>query len=384
MALKIKWIFCFTITIVFCIPIFIQAQTFNFSHNELTRQYFYYEPEGLQANAPLVFVLHGYSGNITSIKDYTQMNKVADENKFAVCYPSGTKDEWGNRFWQVGYEFHESEAVDDVSFISELALYLQNEHNLSKQNTFVTGMSNGGDMSFLLSCQANHFFKAFAPVCGTIMNNRFEYCTAPVSIFAINGDNDNTTWYNGDLDNIGEWGAYLGIPEIINRFVEVNECTDNTTEALPNTNTNDGSSVEFHRYYNGINTNEVWLYKVLNGGHDWPGGSGNRDINASEEVWKFFEKYLTKESTSVLNDSFHHELNIYPNPSNGKIINISTQLKTAGDLCIIDATGKVVYSVKNQMFNNSSVLMPNKLTSGVYIISFGNDRLLTSQKLIVY
>jgi polyhydroxybutyrate depolymerase len=34
------------------------------------------------------------------------------------------------------------------------------------------------------------------------------------------------------------------------------------------------------------------FYKVVNGGHDWPGAWGNKDINTSEEIWHFFEKYL--------------------------------------------------------------------------------------------
>ena len=39
------------------------------------------------------------------------------------------------------------------------------------------------------------------------------------------------------------------------------------------------------------NNNEVWLYKVINGGHDWPGVWGNMDINASELVWNFFNDF---------------------------------------------------------------------------------------------
>ena len=40
-----------------------------------------------------------------------------------------------------------------------------------------------------------------------------------------------------------------------------------------------------------INNNEVWLYKIIDGGHDWPGAYGNMDINASEVVWEFFNDF---------------------------------------------------------------------------------------------
>tara|TARA_S200000501_G_scaffold312956_1_gene304159 strand:+ start:182 stop:304 length:123 start_codon:yes stop_codon:yes gene_type:complete len=36
------------------------------------------------------------------------------------------------------------------------------------------------------------------------------------------------------------------------------------------------------KHINGIKNNKVWLYKVVNGGHDWPGVWGNMDINAGE------------------------------------------------------------------------------------------------------
>ena len=53
------------------------------------------------------------------------MNDIADEYGFAVCYPRGTVDDSGNRFWNVGYDFHPNETVDDVDFLKELAIYLQ-------------------------------------------------------------------------------------------------------------------------------------------------------------------------------------------------------------------------------------------------------------------
>ena len=40
-----------------------------------------------------------------------------------------------------------------------LAFYLQTENGYSSENIFVTGMSNGGDMSYMLACQADEIFK---------------------------------------------------------------------------------------------------------------------------------------------------------------------------------------------------------------------------------
>ena len=146
-------------------------QTFNFLHNGLNREYIYYAPVNIQPDAPLVFVAHGFTGSAQGIMNYCGMNTVADQNGFAVCYPQGTSDSWGDNFWNVGYDFHSGVTVDDVGFIVSLASYLQSTYQLSTVNTFFTGMSNGGELCYLLACEVPNVFRAFAPVAGTIFPN---------------------------------------------------------------------------------------------------------------------------------------------------------------------------------------------------------------------
>ena len=128
----------------------------TFDHQGDVRDYIFYEPENLPADAALVFVLHGYSSDATNIYDYSGMNSVAEEYGFAVCYPRGTLDNYGNRFWNVGYEFHPNETVDDVDFLVQLSSYLSANYNLSSENIFSTGMSNGGEMGYMLALSLIH------------------------------------------------------------------------------------------------------------------------------------------------------------------------------------------------------------------------------------
>ena len=138
--------------------IYAQPQSHTFTINNETRQYYLYTPDSLGQGVPLLFVLHGYSGSAVSIMNYSNMNQIADENGFVVCYPQGVIDDIGYAFWNVGYDFHPNETVDDVEFFSALAYYLQEEYGLSGYNTFSTGMSNGGEMSYMLACQACDVF----------------------------------------------------------------------------------------------------------------------------------------------------------------------------------------------------------------------------------
>ena len=98
-----------------------EPQTFFIGGQE--RQYYLYLPDGISDDAPLVFVLHGYSGDALGIMNYSGMNQVADDNGFAVCYPQGLSDDWDYNFWNVGYDWHEYETVDDVEFLTLPNLY---------------------------------------------------------------------------------------------------------------------------------------------------------------------------------------------------------------------------------------------------------------------
>tara|TARA_B100000945_G_scaffold313317_1_gene309231 strand:+ start:642 stop:2489 length:1848 start_codon:yes stop_codon:yes gene_type:complete len=276
-------------------------ETFIFNYDGLEREYLLHTPNNIANNAPLVFVLHGYTGSAQGIMDYSGMNEVADENGFAVCYPQGTTDQFNNTFFNVGYQFQNNPTVDDVGFIVSLAEYLQGAYQLSAINTFSTGMSNGGDMSYMLACEASSTFKAVAPVAGAIMEDIYESCNPenPVPIFETHGTEDDVTLYEGDPFNDDGWGVYLDIPSTIDFFVNQNNLTEMTFSELPDLNPNDGSTIESYIYNSPSSNNEVWLYKVIGGGHDWPGAWGNMDVNISEEIWRFFNEMSTSEQSFI-------------------------------------------------------------------------------------
>ena len=310
-VVKIDMHYLFIFFTLICLTGFSQLQTFN--HNGTIRNYIYYEPTTISPGAPLVVVMHGYSGSANGIKNYSGMNTIADINGFAVCYPQGTSDSWNNNFWNVGYDFHPNETVDDVDFIISLVDFLKNQHNLSSVNTFATGMSNGGEMSYMLACQAPQSFSAVASVAGTMFDSYGTSCgTNAVPVMEIHGTNDGINLWNGDYNNSTGWGIFYDIDSIIDFWSNNNQCNQINTENFPDINPNDGSTVIAEKHSSTTSDNEVWLYKVVNGGHDWPGAFGNMDINSSEHIWLFFSKFLSS-------TTFEHE-NIAPNASIKKIL----------------------------------------------------------------
>ncbi|MFT4986665.1 MAG: polyhydroxybutyrate depolymerase [Flavobacteriales bacterium] len=257
----------------------------------ISRDYIYYHASSAPDNCPIVFVCHGYTGNAEGIMGYSDFNQVAEDNGFAVCYPQGIEDSFGNTFFNVGYDFQNNETVNDVVYLQNLVTYLQSNNSLSASDIFCTGLSNGGDFCYLLACEASETFKAVAPVAGMIRQEILDDCNPinEVSIFEIHGTDDNVTPFEGDPNNNDNWGAYPSIPATIHYWASAFNLELIESTVLPDLAPNDGSTVLSERYGLEGSCTEVWLYTVEGGGHDWPGAFGNMDISASREAWDFFE-----------------------------------------------------------------------------------------------
>ncbi|MBF0433405.1 MAG: hypothetical protein HQK83_19160 [Fibrobacteria bacterium] len=267
----------------------------SFQHGGLTREYILYVPPGLPDGAPLVFALHGTSEHASAelAREYMYLDGLADEHKFAVCYPQGTKSAYEMYFWNVGYDFHKNETVDDLDFLKSLARYLQQEYKFNPQNTFVTGFSNGADACFLLASKGADVFKAAAPVGGGLMKWIYDsHESHPIPLFIINGTKDPKSNWFGDMNNSEGWGAYLGVMDNTQFWVEENNTTGDTVYNVQDADKADGSHIVFYRYWGGTNGNQVWLYKIEDGEHDWPGSFGNMDIIASQHIWAFFQQHI--------------------------------------------------------------------------------------------
>lgn len=251
------------------------------------RQLVMYLPDGLPPDAPLVFVLHGYGAGI---RRENIMIGPADRHGFAVCIPQGLKDPQGETSWNVGYPFQQGWTVDDVKALCRIARHVQQRYRLSRDNTFLTGMSNGGEMCYLMAYSKQNTFKAVAPIAGLTMTWMYERLEAPrpIPLMEIHGTEDRVSEWTGDMENAGGWGAYLPVPIAIGYWVAKNRCTHEETERVESLQGAEGHPVVKHRYSGGTTGCDVWLYEVIGGVHSWHTG----DLDTGEEIWQFFSRYL--------------------------------------------------------------------------------------------
>jgi polyhydroxybutyrate depolymerase len=227
--------------------------------------------------------------------NYSKMNDLADTHGFMVCYPQGTINEnTGQTHWNANLTFS---TIDDIGFLSELVVTIQEEFNTNPEHTFVAGMSNGGFMSYTLACERSDLFKGIASITGTMSGYDWNNCNPQMglSVMQMSGTQDRVVPWDGSMSTQGGWGGAPHILEVIDLWAEVNECTLTETVDFPNIVTTDNSTASLYKYTTEFDNRQVWFYQIDGGGHQWPGwgGSGNQDIKASEEIWKFFQRLMS-------------------------------------------------------------------------------------------
>lgn len=265
---------------------------FTMNHEGLEREYILYKPKNFSENGPLVMMLHGYSSNNNNLLSYSKMNAIADQNGFMICYPQGAITYLTNQsHWNANLQMSD---INDIDFLSDLVIEIQKQFKVSKENVFVAGMSNGGFMSYTLGCERSDIFKAVASVTGTMSGYDWENCSPEykIPVMQISGTIDRTVPWDGTMNTAFGWGGAPHILEVMEFWSDLNACTKDELINFPDIDKSDNSTVSLTKKKGGSYNNEVWFYKIEGGGHDWPGAWGNKDIDASEEIWKFFDSHI--------------------------------------------------------------------------------------------
>lgn len=257
-------------------------------HGGVEREYWLYVPDSLCAQRPLVFMLHGYGGKAEGY--FPAMTECASRHGFVLCCPQGLKDPGkGRSGWNVGYPSQKGWKMDDVAFLLALQKKLQREYGLNKANTCLSGMSNGGEMCYLMAHMHPEKFAAIVSLSGLTMEWIYKGLEprGAVPFVEIHGTADRTSRWEGDPDNEDGWGEYIAVPLAVGRMISTDRCTHERCDTLPLYRPSSNTVVR-HRYLGGINGCEVRLYEIIGGKHSL----GDKDLDTPEVIWEFFSNYL--------------------------------------------------------------------------------------------
>ena len=263
------------------------------------REYLLYVPPTLDPRKPaaLVLSLHGAGGWPVLQRDLSRWNELADRKGFIVVYPAG-RDTAGPRIWNMSGE-------RDPQYIADLIDELRRQYDIDPARVYVNGLSNGGGMSFALSCRMPDRFAAVGMV-GAALLLPSTWCksTTPMPMIGIHGLRDTAAPYHG--------GSSWIVPRVAPflsfgaDWARRNRCAPDGQDV----ETRDG--VTLREYGQCANGATVALYTLRDGGHTWPGGQelpewflGKTvmDFDATAEMWRFFEAHRRSDDNPELRPS---------------------------------------------------------------------------------
>ncbi|MBI2194874.1 MAG: hypothetical protein HYU36_23085 [Planctomycetes bacterium] len=273
-------------------------------HDGLTRRFRLHLPAGVaERPLPLIISLHGASANGKIQELLTGFSAWSDRNGFAVAYPDGENGIW--QYWgaDVGTEnpfpLLKKRMVDDAGFILALVDELAGKKIADPKRVFVNGMSNGAYLSQRLGWNYTDRFAGMAAVAGTMFRPVAQRVKpkAFLPMLYFHGTADPLVGYDGS-DFITHREASLSAEEMAAWWARHNRCQPQpVVEKLPDA-ADDGLSVERYSYTPaGPEGAPVTFYKIIGGGHTWPGGSvqpermlgkTSRDIRATDLMGEFF------------------------------------------------------------------------------------------------
>jgi polyhydroxybutyrate depolymerase len=125
-------------------------------------------------------------------------------------------------------------------------------------------------------------------------------------------------------------------------------------------------------------------YKIIGGGHSWPGAAinlnvTNMDFNASNEIWRFFRKYTLDGLINVgeINLPKNTGIAAWPNPSKG-LVNLKFDDLREKRITVYNATGQIVEDFISNTIE-TEVLLSHK---GLYLIHVSSSESTRIVKVI--
>ncbi|HXH18840.1 MAG TPA: T9SS type A sorting domain-containing protein, partial [Chitinophagales bacterium] len=316
------------------------------------------------------------------ITEVTEFDAIADREHFIVAYPTGVDTAW-NCFG------NPHTGVDDIGFLSALIDTLHEDYHIDLNRVYFTGMSNGGFMCYSAACLLGHRVAAIASVAGSTTDSMLVYCqpSRAMPIMHIHGDADWIVNYNGSF--VGGLGGNNSVDSSLQYWVQYNNCPSSPAETmLPDADETDGCTVRKILWAPCDNGSEIIHYRVIDGGHTWPGspidfngwgGNANNDFKASEVIWEFFSQYTLqgKVTTSVNEASENFVFTVEPNPADDVLKVRGEGMKS---MKLNDLSGKVIFHRKIE--NHAHTVSIAMLSSGMYFVVCEFEKEIRTFKIV--
>ena len=240
-------------------------------------------PDSYDANepAPLLVMLHGYTGSGEGEAEYWKVGPAADARGFVGVYPDGTVDSGGSRFWNASASCDfERSGVDDVGYLTGVIAEIEAELAIDPKQIYVFGYSCGGFMAYRLACEQAGVVAAMVSLAGATYADPADCAPdEPVSVVEIHGTADEIVLYEGgdlsDWDPSGSPRPYPGAETTAQTWAGYDGCDEASTAVAANVDVDAGlasatgvAETSVSEWQGCSSGAAVQLWTVPGGGHD--------------------------------------------------------------------------------------------------------------------
>lgn len=354
------------------------------------RSYILYIPSSYSDSraVPLLISMHGFTESASYQNSLANFRPIADTANFIIAMPEGQPNPqmYGFVGWNI---FPISSGVDDLGFLEALIDTLSKRYSIDQNRIYLTGHSAGAIMSYEMACAKSNRIAAIAPVNGFMFPPHVSSCrpTHPVPVMEIHGTSDPVRSWDG----VGPVTRAVHMDSLINHWVRVNGCSPvPRIDTLPNTITTDNSWVQHFTYSGGLAGSSVELYKVINGGHTWPGssvnepyGNTNKDFNACAVIWKFLSKYrLNRLNTVPGIASGGDRFLVYPNPVS-TVLNIrATEPVPVRQIRVFNIMGQEILCLNDPVARETVSINTSHWARGLYMVTVTDGKNTSSFRVV--
>lgn len=253
----------------------------------LTRVFILHIPRGYIATHayPLVLAMHGMASSARVMERMTGFSTLADRVGLVVAYPQGVTGSNGHTGWSSGGPGHPT--VNDALFISDTLNAIQKEVCVNPRRIYATGFSNGGGMTWVLSCRLAGRIAAFASVSGSYYAPK--PACAPsraVPYLEIHGTGDGVVPYTGRRSV----GLYP-VTTWLSAWVRRDGCDAHPAISRLNA---DATEMRWTGCHGGV---AIVHIRIAGGHHVWP----ERTLpgGATSSIWTFLSAWSLPEQDPV-------------------------------------------------------------------------------------
>lgn len=301
----------------------------------IVREYYLHIPSQYDGTVkvPVVFMLHGTSGDGEKFYDAHGWKEVAERENFIAVFPSSgrykiisdneiqTTTKW-NTQPDADWTFTEpAKALDDFKFLRKVIDEVKASYNINSKRLYLNGFSNGGQMAAKCAVEmsdvlaavvenASAFFldttyipKRKLPVLFQVGNMDYgpgnEGPEVPLQYLDSLLSTPNISYLNGKHFRIAQ--NHVRSFELLDNFVIQGDTNTAVVATYQPLHPGPGTGYEF----------KFVMVKSL--AHQYPNGN-NHPFDAPNIHWKWMQQYELEEAVAVTEIPYKNLLSIFPNP----------------------------------------------------------------------